>query len=50
MIITVEPGIYFIEESLNQAKENKAIKDLINFDLIDEYWKEVSGVRIEDDV
>jgi hypothetical protein len=37
MVITVEPGIYFIEDALSSAKENHAVKDFINFDLIEEY-------------
>ena len=49
IVTTVEPGIYFIDVRFDQAKKNKDICDLFDFDVIESY-KEVGGVRIEDDV
>jgi len=47
--ITVEPGCYFIKYILEAARNNPDIKDYINWDKVEEY-KEVGGVRIEDDI
>lgn len=47
MVITVEPGIYFIDTLLKQAKESETKSKYFNFNKIEEY-KEVGGVRIED--
>ena len=52
MVITVEPGCYFIK-SLLESKEvdiGVNIDEYINVELAMEYAKEVAGVRIEDDV
>ena len=49
MVITVEPGIYFIETLIEQAKKNEAKSKYFNFDKIKEYM-EVGGVRIEDNL
>jgi len=49
MIITVEPGCYFVEYILAQAKENPEVRDYVNWEKVEEY-KEVGGVRIEDDI
>lgn len=48
MVMTNEPGLYFIDMLLNKAKDNKKISKYFNFDLIEEYQKEIDGVRIED--
>lgn len=47
MVFTNEPGIYFIDTLLKQAKEGE-LTEFFDWDLIDEYRKEVSGIRIED--
>jgi Xaa-Pro dipeptidase len=49
MCITVEPGCYFTEYTLGVARNNPEVKDYINWDKVEEY-KEVGGVRIEDDI
>lgn len=48
-IITVEPGCYFIAPLLDDAENRSKYKDFINWNEV-EKWKNVGGVRIEDDV
>lgn len=48
MTVTVEPGIYFIERLLNQAKNNESISSKFNWEVIDSYKKEIQAVRVED--
>jgi len=51
MIITIEPGCYFSSLiSTRFAKELNIPLDSVDMEKIKEYQKEVSGVRIEDDV
>jgi len=45
--ITVEPGCYFVEYGLGQAKSNPELSKYLNWDKVEEY-KEVGGVRLED--
>ena len=47
LVITVEPGIYFIDFLLDGAKENPEIKDYFVWEKVDEY-RGFGGVRIED--
>jgi len=47
--ITVEPGIYFIPELIDQWKDEQQHSDFINYDKLDDYL-EFGGVRIEDNV
>ena len=49
MVLTVEPGIYFIPALIDQFREECAYNDFINFDLVETY-KDFGGIRIEDDV
>ncbi|KAJ1970629.1 hypothetical protein H4R35_005754 [Dimargaris xerosporica] len=49
MVVTVEPGCYFVPALLRLAQANAQQAKLINFDLIQEYLS-VGGVRIEDSV
>lgn len=49
MVITVEPGLYFIEHIIKNALDSDELKKYLNKDKIDEYM-EVGGVRLEDDV
>lgn len=49
MLITVEPGCYFISALLNQPDVQKRYKDLVDFSRL-ESWMEIGGVRIEDDI
>ncbi|MCX6234676.1 MAG: aminopeptidase P family protein [Bacteroidetes bacterium] len=48
-VLTVEPGIYFIPELIEQWKSEKKFTDFINYKKIDEY-RDTGGVRIEDDI
>jgi Xaa-Pro dipeptidase len=48
VVVTVEPGIYFID-SLLAAARNHAKSQLINWDVVDEL-RPFGGVRIEDNV
>lgn len=49
MIITVEPGCYFIDFIIKNALDNPDTAKYLNAAIIEEY-KEVGGVRLEDDV
>jgi Xaa-Pro dipeptidase len=49
MLITVEPGCYFIKTLINDDSIREKFKDLINFTEA-EKWLNVGGVRIEDDI
>ncbi|KAF9933368.1 hypothetical protein BGZ67_004319 [Mortierella alpina] len=47
-VVTVEPGIYFVEFILNAAKNDEAnVGKYINWDVVERFAK-VGGVRIED--
>lgn len=48
MVLTNEPGIYFIDRLIQSAKDDSTIAEHFNFDLIAQYAAEVPGVRIED--
>lgn len=50
MVLTVEPGLYFIEGMLEEARNNPEKAKHLNFGLIKEYEAECGGYRIEDDV
>lgn len=49
MIMTVEPGIYFIPALVNKWKAEGLNKDFINFDATEKYFG-FGGIRIEDDL
>merc|ERR1740117_1451818 len=49
MVITVEPGFYFTDFLIDEAKSDPAKAKFINFDRL-ELLRSVGGVRIEDDV
>jgi Xaa-Pro dipeptidase len=49
MVITVEPGIYFIRSIIESFKKNEEKAKYINFEKVEEYFY-IGGVRIEDDV
>jgi len=49
MVITVEPGIYFIRSIIEDIKKNPEKACFVDFDKVEEYFY-VGGVRIEDDV
>lgn len=48
MVITVEPGIYFIPELIKLWKKEGLHKDFINYDKIENFM-DIGGIRIEDD-
>lgn len=48
MVLTNEPGVYFNKALLDLARADPAVKDAIDFDKVEEYRREVGGVRIED--
>ncbi len=48
-VLTVEPGIYFIPELIDQWKAQKKFEEFINYDKISDYI-DIGGIRIEDDV
>lgn len=47
--LTVEPGIYFIPELIDQWKASGKFKDFINYEKIESY-RNFGGIRIEDNV
>lgn len=48
-LMTVEPGLYFIEALLDDEMTRKDFRDQINWTEV-EKWKDFGGVRIEDDI
>ncbi|MEE4311079.1 MAG: aminopeptidase P family protein [candidate division KSB1 bacterium] len=48
-VLTVEPGIYFIPELIDQWKSEKKLSEYIDYDKVGEYVG-FGGIRIEDDV
>jgi len=48
MVVTIEPGIYFIDLLLAQLKNKPQSKD-VNWDKVDKF-RRYGGIRIEDDV
>jgi len=49
MVMTIEPGLYFIPTLIDLWKSKGTCKDFINFDKVEKY-KDFGGVRIEDDI
>jgi len=47
VVLTIEPGCYFVEYGLSQAKANPEVSKYLNWEKIEEY-KEVGGIRLED--
>jgi len=50
MVITVEPGFYFIEYLIEKLMEDAKLSAFVNKDRLAELWGPVGGIRIEDDV
>lgn len=50
MVITVEPGFYFVDYLIEEALADERLAQFINQDVLHELWAEVGGIRIEDDV
>ncbi|PLX01855.1 MAG: Xaa-Pro aminopeptidase [Marinilabiliales bacterium] len=49
MVLTVEPGIYFIPDLIDQFKAEGKFTDFVNYDKVESY-KDFGGIRIEDDI
>jgi len=47
-VLTVEPGLYFIPELIEQWKATAKFSDFINYHKVEEY-KDFGGIRVEDD-
>ena len=48
-VFTIEPGIYFIPELIDQWKSEKKFREFINYDKVIGY-KDFGGIRIEDNL
>ena len=48
-VLTIEPGIYFIEALLCNPDRREALKTVVNWDRVDDLMP-IGGIRIEDDV
>lgn len=48
-VLTVEPGLYFIPELIDQWKAEGKFTDFINYDRLDD-WRTFGGIRIEDNI
>ncbi len=49
MVMTIEPGLYFIPALIDLWKSEGKFTDFINYDKVESY-KDFGGVRIEDDI
>lgn len=49
VVLTVEPGIYFIPQLIDMWKAENKFADFINYSKVEEY-RNFGGIRIEDDV
>lgn len=47
-VVTVEPGLYFIPELIDQWNTQQKFTDFINYDKLDRY-KDFGGIRVEED-
>jgi Xaa-Pro aminopeptidase len=48
-VVTIEPGLYFIPELMDQFKAEKKYLDFINYDKLDAF-RSFGGIRIEEDL
>ncbi len=48
-VLTVEPGIYFIPDLIDQFRKEGKFTDFVNYDKLETY-KDFGGIRIEDDI
>lgn len=50
MLVTIEPGVYFVPEILHSKNLISQFKEFLNRELAEKVAKEVRGIRIEDEV
>ncbi len=50
MVITVEPGIYFIDVLLDQLLADEDLRGLVDAEVLETRFRGFGGVRLEDDV
>ncbi|KAJ3290306.1 hypothetical protein HK104_006866 [Borealophlyctis nickersoniae] len=50
MVVTVEPGCYFVDPILDKAVADPTISAFLNLDVLARFRRNVGGVRIEDDL
>ncbi|GKT24857.1 Xaa-Pro dipeptidase [Aduncisulcus paluster] len=50
IVVTIEPGCYFVDVVLNDVKKTPEKVKYVNFDKVAEYSAEIGGIRIEDDI
>ncbi|PIU19771.1 MAG: aminopeptidase P family protein, partial [Elusimicrobia bacterium CG08_land_8_20_14_0_20_59_10] len=48
-VMTAEPGLYFVPAILDDATRRQQFRDAVAWDAL-ERWRQVGGVRIEDDI
>ena len=48
-VVTIEPGLYFIPELMDQFRAEKKYMDFINYDKL-EHFRSFGGIRIEEDL
>jgi Xaa-Pro aminopeptidase len=48
-VVTIEPGLYFIPELIDQWRADRRLEPFINYRKVDAY-RDFGGIRIEDDV
>ena len=48
-VVTIEPGLYFIPELMDQFRAEKKYLDFINYDKL-EHFRSFGGIRIEEDL
>ena len=49
IVLTVEPGIYFIPDLIDQFRNEDKFMDFVNYNKVETY-KDFGGIRIEDDI
>jgi Xaa-Pro dipeptidase len=49
IVLTIEPGIYFIPQLIDKWQKEKKFTEFINYNKVNEY-RDFGGIRIEDDV
>ncbi|MFQ6113426.1 MAG: aminopeptidase P family protein [bacterium] len=48
-VLTVEPGIYFIPQLIDQWKAQKRFPEFINYEMVEKF-RDFGGIRIEEDI